>query len=239
MTSALGSPETFGTVYNDQLALRLAVRLCDPTGIFVDVGAHIGSVSAAVLRRHPRSRVIAIEAIPEKAEHLKRKFPEVDVRSCAVAARPGKAAFFVDVARSGYSSLLPAENGRQIEVELSRLDDLLPSEEVSVVKIDVEGAELGVLLGADAVTKRSRPVFVFESAPTAMDDKPGIWQWFSERDYALCIPERVPHYDDGLALDCFLDSHLFPRRATNYVALPRERRLELRSRARASLKLVA
>ena len=79
LTSALGSPETFGTVYNDQLALRLAVRLCDPTGIFVDVGAHIGSVSAAVLRRHPRSRVIAIEAIPEKAEHLKRKFPEVDV----------------------------------------------------------------------------------------------------------------------------------------------------------------
>jgi hypothetical protein len=195
LRASLRTPETVGTVYNDQLVLRLAVGLCDPDGIFIDVGAHMGSVSAAVLRGHPRERVIAIEP------------------------------------------------------ELRALDDLLPAEKVSVLKIDAEGAELGVLLGAESVVARGRPLIVFESGPNvrdhsdsqanerANDDKARIWDWFAKRDYAVCAPNRVAHYDDGMALDSFLDSHLYPRRTTNYIAIPRERRLEVRAAARALLGL--
>jgi FkbM family methyltransferase len=235
VAAALNNPETVGTIYNDQLVLRLAVDLCEPRGIFADVGAHIGSVSAAVLRRRPAARVIAFEAIPAKAARLKRRLPSIDVHCCAVAEKAGRAKFFIDTVQSGCSSLLGAENADEIEVELQPLDDLLPSEGVSIIKIDVEGAELGVLLGADAVVSRSRPVIVFESGPNENGDKERIWEWFAKRDYAVCAPSRVPHHDEGMSIDCFLDSHRYPRCTTNYVAVPREKRLDVRIRARRFL----
>jgi FkbM family methyltransferase len=237
MVVTLRRPETVGTVYNDQLVLRLAVDLCDPRGIFADVGAHIGSVSAAMLRRHRAARVIAFEAIPDKAARLKRRLPSIVVHCCAVAEKSGRAKFFIDTDQSGCSSLLDVENAEEIEVELAPLDALLPSDGVSVIKIDVEGSELGVLLGADSVSSRSRPVIVFESGPNDNGDKERIWDWFAKRDYAVCAPNRVAHHDDGMSLECFLDSHRYPRYTTNYVAIPREKRLDVRARARKSLGL--
>lgn len=237
MMATLKRPETVGTIYNDQLVLRLAVDLCNPRGIFADVGAHIGSVSAATLRRHPAARIIAFEAIPDKAARLRRRLPSIIVHCCAVAEKHGRARFFIDKVKSGCSSLLDVENAEVIEVELAPLDALLPSEGVSVIKIDVEGAELGVLLGADLVSSRSRPLIVFESGPNENGDKERIWDWFAKRDYAVCAPNRVAHYDDGMSLECFLDSHRYPRYTTNYVAIPREKRLDVRNLARKSLGL--
>ena len=44
-----------------------------------------------------------------------------------------------------------------IKVPLRRLDALISSDDVDVIEIDVEGAELGVFRGGDALIKRSRP----------------------------------------------------------------------------------
>jgi FkbM family methyltransferase len=234
---ALLHPEQFDCAYNDDLALRLTAALCD--GDFLDVGAHIGSVSAAVLRRHPKANIIAIEAVPEKAAWLKRRFPGIDVRECAVAAQRGRATFHVDLDQPGYSSLLgtPSEHkSRAIEVELLPLDELLPTQSVSAIKIDVEGAEIEVLRGAPALTARCRPLFVFESA--LHGDPPAIWQWFTERQYGLYAPCRVPHDGEGMPLDSFLDSHPYPRRTTNYFAIPAEKRAQVRAAARQELGVV-
>jgi FkbM family methyltransferase len=234
---ALFDPEQFGCAYNDELALRLTAALCD--GDFLDVGAHIGSVSAAVLRRHPKANIVAIEAVPEKAAWLKRRFPAIEVRECAVADKRGRATFHVDLDQPGYSSLLgtPSEHAsRAIEVELLPLDELLPTQSVSLIKIDVEGAEIEVLRGAPALTARCRPLFVFESA--LHGDPAAIWQWFAQRDYGLYTPCRVAHDGDGMPLDSFLDSHPYPRRTTNYFALPNEKRAQVRALARRELNVV-
>ena len=114
-----------------------------------------------------------------------------------------------------------------------------------MLRIDAEGPELGVPLGAES----ARPLIAFESRPNVPDhsnpqaneraneDKARIWDWFAKRDYAVCAPDRVAHYDDGMALNTFLDSHLYPRRTTHYIAIPREKRLEVRAAARAFLGL--
>ena len=62
---------------NDQLATPLLIHLIRDSEIFVDVGAHIGPVIAEARRLRPRSQVIAFEAMPDKTDFLRQRFPDV------------------------------------------------------------------------------------------------------------------------------------------------------------------
>lgn len=235
------SREAAGTVANDQLAARLVVRLADRGETFVDVGAHIGSVVAEVRRHSPGVTIIAVEAIPEKAERLRAKFPDVRVESCALAEQEGTASFFVDLDRPGYSSLARGEGRvREIEAPLRTLDGLIGDGRADVVKIDVEGAELGVLRGAEALLRTRRPLIMFESGPEEVlgHGKAAMWEFLDARDYALFLPNRLAHEAPPLSLEGFLDSHHYPRRTTNYFAVPREKIGDVRNKARKIMKIL-
>jgi FkbM family methyltransferase len=244
--SAWAGDECVGTLANDQLASLLISGLCQSGARFLDVGAHIGSVVAEVLGRCPGTQVIAIEAMPDKAESLRRMFPGIAVHACAAGDHEGEVTFFVDRRQSGFSSLGRPPFTRnasvhEIRVPLRRLDDVvgLGAPSIDAMKIDVEGAELGVLRGADQLVERHRPTIMFESGP-AMNDglgytKEALWAWFDERRYAILVPNRVAHLGAALGLEGFLESHLYPRRTTNYVAVAAERRAEIRARAQQLL----
>ena len=57
LQAALRCPEQAGTVANDLMARMLLERLCRPGRVFIDVGAHIGSVIDGV-RRHSRPSAV-------------------------------------------------------------------------------------------------------------------------------------------------------------------------------------
>lgn len=239
-------PERVGTLANDQLAAYLVTRMCKPRSSFIDVGAHIGSIVSEVAHNDPSIRIVAIEAIPEKAEALRRRFPFVETHGCAVGDHSGDVSFFVNTRKSGFSSLGTPKNSspdeiRKIQVRLEKLDDLVQSYDVDTIKIDVEGAELGVLLGAIDTLKRCRPIVMFESGPPTDDglgySKEGIYDFLTGNDFAVLVPNRVAHNDDGMSSTGFLESHRYPRRTTNYFAIPTERRIECRDRARSLLRI--
>jgi len=235
----LWEPETAGATVNDYLASQLLARLCADQHSFVDVGAHIGSVIADVQFHCPGVHILAVEAVPEKIAHLRKRFPKVEVVGTALGDRRGETTFHVVTGKnSGFSSLgRPAAEGqiREIRVPICRLDDIVADRKVDVIKIDVEGAELGVLKGSECVLADCRPTIVFESGPQ-LDEGLGysrqdLWQWFTDRSYAVLIPDRVAHEDPGLGLESFLDSHLYPWRTRNYFAIAKERRREIRDKA--------
>jgi FkbM family methyltransferase len=243
---AYRSPENIGTVANDQLATYLVTRLCSPGKGFIDIGAHIGSIVSEVIRQDPSIKLYAIEPTPTKIRHLRQRFPRVELHECALGDVDGEVPFFVNTKQSGYSSLgrpHSFEGVEIIKVPLKRLDALISSDDIDVIKIDVEGAELGVFRGGDALIKRSRPTLMFESGPEADDgltyNKESMWRWLAERDFDIVVPNRVAHNGPGLSLDGFLEAHLYPRRTTNYFAIPKERRIEIRDRARTVLAIVA
>lgn len=243
--AAIFCPDAEGTLANDQLATTLVSALCQSNKIFLDVGAHIGSVIAAVMQHDKSVSIVAIEAIPEKIAKLRKKFPSIDLHGCAVDNITGEVSFFINKKKSGYSSLArpskqSASNVTEISVPINKIDDLLSSDQVDVMKIDVEGAELGVLQGSEKLILKSRPTIMFESAPLPDDDglgytKEAIWAWLTEQHYVVLVPNRVAHNDPGLSQEGFLESHLYPRRTTNYFAIPTERRVEIRDAARAVL----
>ena len=244
LREACFSPERVGTVANDQLATRLITNLCAPRRTFIDIGAHIGSVISAVMHNDPSVRIVAIEAMPDKAERLRRKFHSVEMHACAVGESTGEVSFFVNSKHSGYSSLGKPANAddksiSEIRVRIEKLDDLVPPKDVDAIKIDVEGAELGVLRGGISVLRNCRPIIMFESAPEAANGlgytKEAIHDFLTENAFSVVVPNRVAHEGDGLTSIGFIESHWYPRRTTNYFAVPFERRIEFRDRARRIL----
>jgi hypothetical protein len=208
--------EHLGFLASDQLSTFLVCGMCRPHKVFVDVGAHVGSIVACVMNRDPSVAVIAVEAIPEKVIALRRNFPNIIVHECAAGERKRLASFHINV------------------VQVQALDSIISNPDVEVIKIDVEGGELGVLIGAKRLISECRPIIMFESAPAEVLGyaKEALWQLFADLEYGIVLPNRVAHLDPGLGLEGFLESHLYPRRSTNYFGIPRERRDEIRHRAR-------
>jgi FkbM family methyltransferase len=237
---ALHSPEDAGMMANDQMAFRLITRICERNKTFIDVGAHIGSVLSEVKRRDPTIKLIAIEAIPQKVERLRRNFPGLELHECAAGDASGEISFFIDLKQSGYSSLgkaahINADRLQAITVPIKRLDEIILINDADAIKIDVEGAELGVLRGAINLLKKCRPVIMFESAPKVEDglgySKEAMYEFLTSNGFSILAPNRVAHDDPGLSMQGFLESHWYPRRTTNYFAVPTERRIEIRDKA--------
>lgn len=235
VAGVFNDPENAGNEANDYIASMLLARLCLPGRVFVDVGSHIGSVIADVARHSPGVSIESVEADPEKAANLVRKFPGVRVHSCAASDEEGQFTFYVDTLRPGYSSLVKPADAvgiREITVPVHRLDDILAGLPVDVIKIDVEGAELGVLRGAEKLVGSHRPSIMFESVGGGEEEWRRQWRWFTDRGYELLAPNRMAHTAPGMSEDIFIDSHAYPRRCSNYFGVARERRDELRLRSR-------
>ena len=66
--AAVSNVETIGCIANDSIGEFLVSRLVKSDTIFVDVGAHIGSIISEVLYWNNSIQIIAIEAIPDKVE---------------------------------------------------------------------------------------------------------------------------------------------------------------------------
>lgn len=149
--------------------LRRALR---PDSSCVDVGAHYGSMLSRMVRLAPRGRHIAVEAVPAKAEFLRRKFPEVTVHNLALAAGSGSVPFYVNTRRSGYSGMSKhgsaGDTFERIEVPCDTLDHLMLERagRVDFVKVDVEGAEEVVLRGGSGFLARDHPLILFECGPS-------------------------------------------------------------------------
>jgi FkbM family methyltransferase len=236
--------EEAGNAANDMMCRKLMVGLTLPGTTFLDIGAHIGSVSGAVQKHSPGTKIVAFEAIPEKADNLRKRFPAITVHNCAISSVSGDVTFYISLQHTGYSSLdnkLAVEPGRTraITVKAHRLDDLPVEGSVDIIKVDVEGAEQGVFEGGQALIAKNQPLIFFESGPGDQPHlgftKVGIWTLLDKMGYGIIIPTRLAHADTGMALETFLDSHLYPRRTNNYLAVPRSRRDEYRQRARALL----
>jgi FkbM family methyltransferase len=184
---------------NRQIELLLAYLL-DEDANCIDVGASEGHILRHMVRLAPRGRHLAFEPLPELAMKLRNAFPDVDVRQCALYDAPGSQPFYRVPASHWHSSLRPmgraARELAPFPVAVARLDDVLANDYVpTLIKIDVEGAEGGVLAGAVNTLRRHRPLVVFEHGAHAAH-----FPWRSAEVFALLTDSaglRVFDIDGG------------------------------------------
>lgn len=155
-------------------------RWLRPGDVYVDVGAHIGYLSALAARAvGPQGRVIAFEPSPESWEKLRDAFdppdfPQVEAVNAAVSSEPGEASLFA--AADGWehqayrNSLHPAPGLRHLAtVRTVSLDGVFPNDRLRLLKIDVEGGERAVLAGAETLLRSRRcDALVIELNPDAL-----------------------------------------------------------------------
>lgn len=154
--------------YVDDEHTGLLLRLALPAdSSCVDVGANVGSVLEDIVACFPDAQHVAFEPLPELAEALRHRFPQVDVRAAALSDHAGTATLHRVVEKPGHSSLGAVEAAlgtvEDVEVPVQRLDDALPEGFVpAFIKVDVEGAEEQVFRGMLGTLRAHRPLVVFE-----------------------------------------------------------------------------
>jgi len=175
----------------------------------LDVGANTGLYSLIATTAHPRARAVAYEPVPEIADLLRanvainRRVGRITVREIAVGERTGPAELHLPPAQPdgtvetsaslepGFKELIE----RVVPVAASTLDDAWVTEgrpEVSLVKVDVEGAEHRVLAGAGSLIAAQRPVLTIEVLTDAnLEDIDGFRQACNYVDVTLSPTEVV------------------------------------------------
>ncbi len=156
--------------YYDILTVAAIRRIMQPGDMAIDIGAHTGDVLEHIVAAAPAVRHLAVEPLPHLATDLRINFPSVQVREAALVETPAGSLQFHHVQTNpGYSGIRqrsfdrPNEEVELIDVDTARLDDIVDVDEHPVlIKLDVEGAELGVLRGATRILSNDRPVVIFE-----------------------------------------------------------------------------
>jgi FkbM family methyltransferase len=139
--------------------------------VVCDIGAHQGSLLYWLARWAKPGRVIAFEPQPDLAAALSRlcvrfSLGNVVVERTAVDISSGIRDLFVPDGHQPNASLLkPQETFKgtfnAIEVPTVSLDDYFSeTARVSAIRIDVAGAELDVLLGAERTLSRCMPLLI-------------------------------------------------------------------------------
>ncbi|WP_441237475.1 FkbM family methyltransferase [Bradyrhizobium sp. 930_D9_N1_4] len=143
-----------------------------PGDIVCDVGANKGSFLYWLSRWSAHGRAVAFEPQQDLADYLTRMcavlpLQNVTIEAKAVFSQTGRGELFVPKGHKPGASL--SKNGlsyatiETVPVPVVALDDYFSTNDrISVVKIDVEGAEIGVFEGAERIVKRDKPLLVFE-----------------------------------------------------------------------------
>jgi FkbM family methyltransferase len=160
-----------GTYEKHEIAwLRKNLKAGD---VFIDVGANVGlysNIASKIVGKN--GIVIAIEATPSTAEILKQNLTlnestNVEVVQAAATNRAGVVQIYTSglIGCNSIVSKPELQDFETVDVEARTLNEIILSRKlnkVSMIKLDIEGAEMATLEGADEILKRYNPKLLLE-----------------------------------------------------------------------------
>jgi len=164
----------FGTYFLEEEILDCWRQAAKGAKVIFDVGANAGIYSLAALASEPNAVVYAFEPTPEVASHLRQsaalnKLGKLNVQETAVSSANGLAKLVRYRGELGTNEgmnfiSVDDANGAPDCVPTVRLDDFCDDhgiESIDLLKVDVQGHEHEVLLGAELLLSGGRIGTVF------------------------------------------------------------------------------
>jgi len=178
--------------YHQKDTVELLSAFLSPESVFVDGGAHIGTIAIPLARK--AANTVAYEADAATCailrQNVERNNVSVTVRQKGIGAKPGHGEMAsVREGNAGAHSLSVGEGG----IEVVTLDGEL--EKFDMLKLDVEGMELAVLLGAARIIGETHPTVLFEVNLSQLrahyTPLRALDSFFRMRRYHLYLPFRL------------------------------------------------
>jgi FkbM family methyltransferase len=153
--------------WSDREERALLANMVKPGMTVLDIGANIGMyrIYTRFLAEltGPTGRVIAFEPEPKNFSRLQRAvtdIPQVTVVHAAVSEKSGTLRLYVaDDLNVDHHTYDAGDGRRTVNVPSIAIDDYMrPGERVDVIKMDIQGAELAALRGAERVLSENRGV---------------------------------------------------------------------------------
>jgi len=153
----------------------LYASLLKPGMVVYDVGAHVGFLAMLAAKLvGPRGRVICFEPLPSNIAAIHHnaelnRYANVTVLEVALGNEEGTAEFAIS-ADPGWGRLSaagpgPAETTGSVNVPVDRLDHVVGAREVplpNIIKIDIEGGEISMLVGSQKTICEAQPTLLIE-----------------------------------------------------------------------------
>jgi FkbM family methyltransferase len=218
---------------HDTGELRFLWRVLQPGMTFLDIGAYHGVYSMVAARRvESEGCVIAFEPSPRERHRIKMHLRWNNIRSarlesCAIGSGPAESVFFQvvdgDTSRNGLRAPASSDVVSKVAVKIVGLDQYIREaalSRVDVVKMDVEGGELGVFQSAGNLLTKLRPIFICE----VLDAATQPWNYDARN-----IVDKLREYEFEWFEFC-PDGNVVPHETQerypevrNYLAVPREK----------------
>ena len=211
----LSKSELYDALSGQIMRQRLAA-----TAVCIDVGCCLGDELQKMMAAAPQGTFFAFEPLPNLFAKLQKRFRQSNVRlsNVALSDQEGTIDFNFVESNPAYSGIRrrrydrPHERDRTIRVTTARLDNVLQaagSPKVDLIKIDVEGAELLVMRGAEATLKRNRPIVIFEhglGGTDCYDVRPEhVHDFLAGCGLSISLMEEFLADRPPLARDAFID----------------------------------
>lgn len=156
--------------------MTVFLRWLKPDAVVFDLGAHIGEYALVAARHAPQGKVYAFEPQPDLVAVIKKNtqqqgFNNVSIHPYALSDQIGKVAFSVPHERTMAALVSDPSVVASYEVAATTIDAFCQEyqiNQINLIKIDIEGAELLALKGAvDLLSKPPTvsPVILFEYNP--------------------------------------------------------------------------
>lgn len=180
--------------------------LVGPGDVFVDVGSSVGMFAMiAADRVGPSGSVLAFEPHPDRFTCLRSTVLINERRNLipfqlGLADSPGSCRLYID---RPVPSMIDGKSGEDfIEVAVETLDRVarkLAVTSVDMIKIDVEGMERAVLVGAEALLRSERPPIICLEVGESVPGEPGAIRYLqSEHGYTVFQFSRTKHFASKL-----------------------------------------
>lgn len=198
---------------------------CKHDMIAIDVGAHLGLMSIILSQLvGKKGKVISFEPTPQTYSVLKQVIKMNSAEESvfpvnkAVSKENTTIDFFLSSDEGSNSNSLVPKNHRDrkpIKISVTSIDLFVVENKISKVdfmKIDAEGSEYDVLLGAEKTIKNYRPIIILALHPPLIKnnnhDISNIYDFLINNHYKITFENYILSKEEFCTKEDFFDVHL-------------------------------